>query len=245
MRSLLEKVAWFAEISRPARRRLTPHRFKEQYINKALSTYRDPTYLEIGVRQGESFRVVKAERKIGIDPVRTKQMETLKAGEEFFAMTSDTFFANHGSRVLEKASIHVALIDGLHEFRQAARDLVHLEPYMRPDGIVFFDDFNPRTRKRGANAPTGGAWNGDVWKVAALLSTARSDLKFWTVDADEGVGVVAGFDSGETGDMTQAMDSCDILDYAYLDANRASLLHLITPSAFEAVLTRLRDDAFR
>lgn len=239
MRPLTKTVAWLAEISRPARRRLTPHRFKEQYIGKALSTYRDPTYLEIGVRQGESFRIARAARKIGVDPVRTKEMATLRPGEEFFEMTSDVFFAQYSPGLLEPASVHVALIDGLHEFRQAARDLFNLEPYMRPDGIVFLDDFNPRTLERSADVPTGGPWNGDVWKVAVLLATARPDLKFWTVDADEGVGVVAGFHGGESPVSAQAMDGCEALDYSHLDSNRASVLHLIAPSAFDVLLTQL------
>ena len=243
MRSFTENVAWLAEISRPVRRRLTPNRFKEQYIKKALSTYVEPTYLEIGVREGESFRIARATRKIGIDPVRTKEMATLGPGEEFFAMTSDEFFAKQCPSVLERESIHVALIDGLHEFRQAARDLLHLEPYMRRDGIVFFDDFNPRTAERASDAPSGGPWNGDVWKVAVLLSEARPDLRFWTVDADEGVGVVAGFHGLHISDLTQAMDDCEKLEYSYLEEDRRTLLHVIAPSEFDVILKQLRNSA--
>ena len=245
MRSRSENVAWLAEMSRPARRRLTPHRFKEQYIKDALSTYRDPTYLEIGVRSGESFRIAKAARKIGVDPVRTEEMSRLRPGEEFFAMESDEFFADTCPRVLKPASVHVALIDGLHEFRQAARDLLHLEPYMRPDGIVFLDDFNPRTRERASDTCAGGPWNGDVWKVAVFLSEARPDLQFWTVNADEGVGVVSGFHGQYAEDIAQAMNDCKLLDYTHLEDNRASLLHLITPSQFGLVLARLRRSTIR
>ncbi len=242
MTTLSPFVAWVARVSRPARRRITPRRFKEQYINEALSRYEAPTYLEIGVRQGESFRIARAARKIGIDPVRFEEMSALRPDEEFFGMTSDQFFAEHAPGVLRPRSLHVALIDGLHEFRQAARDLFHLEPYMRPDGIVFLDDFNPRTPDRASDTPTSGAWNGDVWKLAALLSSLRRDLRYWTVDADEGVGVVAGFHSGWVGDVTDALDELKHLDFAYLEANRLHLLRLVPPSAFGQVLAAVHGE---
>ena len=231
-------AAWLAERSRPVRRRLSPERFKETYINRALAAHSDPTYLEIGVRHGESFRLARAARKLGIDPQATAEMMDLRPGEEFFATSSDEFFATNASRVLDHDSIHVALIDGFHEFRQVARDLLNVEPFMRSDGIVFLDDFNPRTRERAADEPTGEAWNGDVWKLAPFLAETRLDLQVWTVDADEGVGVIIGFDGGSVrfSDVTGVVERCKQLDYEELEQNRASTLRLIKPSGFGSIL---------
>ena len=183
-----------ARLSRPTRRRLAPTRFKETYVNRALARRSPPTvYLEIGVREGESFRIVRADTKIGIDPERTEGMSVLGPGERFFEVTSDEFFAAHADTVLESASIHVALIDGLHEFRQVLRDLTNLERFMRRDGVVILDDCNPKSAERSSETPIGGAWNGDVWKLPAFLIGERADLNVATIDADEGVGVVTGF----------------------------------------------------
>jgi hypothetical protein len=227
-----------AALSRPLRRRITPSRFKETYINSALSLHAAPTYLEIGVRDGESFRLVSAPRKIGVDPVPTEAMRTLRPGEEYFPIASDDFFRHEASSVLRPASVHVAQIDGLHEFRQAVRDLLNLEPYMRADGAVFFDDFNPRTRERARDTPTPGAWNGDVWKVAVFLACARPDLSYWTVDADEGIGLVVGFGGIAPGGLEDVIESAKRLDYSELERDRRATLHLIRPREFGPALVR-------
>jgi len=238
-------------LRRGYRRRLLrlvkPRDFKETYIGQALATYPDPTYLEIGVREGESFRLASATRKIGIDPVALPEMKQLRPGEEFYEMTSDEFFSQRASQVLGPASIHVALIDGLHEFRQVARDLLSLEPYMRPDGIVFFDDINPPTRDMASEAPPGAIdvrpgelWNGDVWKIGALIARACPDLTLRTIDADYGVGVLSGFGAASSRDVQVAIEECKALDYGELESSRRSLLELVAPMEFDAMLGAMR-----
>jgi hypothetical protein len=223
-----------------------PQAFKETYIAKALARYRKPTYLEIGVREGEAFRLAPARRKIGIDPVACPTMKPLRRGEEYFVMTSDEFFAERAPRALQPASIHVALIDGLHEFRQVACDLFNLEPYIHPDGLVFLDDMNPSSRDRAADLPPGKVdvpggveWNGDVWKIAALIARARPDLTLRTVDADQGVGVLSGFGRGHDEDVHTEIERCKTLDYGELERGREQLLHLVAPAEFDRILTEL------
>jgi hypothetical protein len=227
-----------ARISRPLRRRLLPNRFKETYVNRALVRYDRPTlYLEIGVREGESFRLAIADTKIGIDPDRMPMMARLQAGERFFQATSDEFFEDLAEDVLEPASIHVALIDGLHEFRQVLRDLTHLERYMRSNGVVILDDCNPPTPERGSDTPLiGGKWNGDVWKLPVYLIAERSDLAVATIDADEGVGVVTGF-----GTPVQPVDQAliaryKLLPYEYLASDRTRVLNLVPQARFDSLL---------
>ena len=160
----VRQLETLARISRPIRRRLTPNQFKETYVNRALARRAHPTlYVEIGVREGESFRYVNADTKIGIDPERMPSMKTLLPGETYFATTSDAFFKNRAHEVLAAESIDVALIDGLHEFRQALRDFTNLEPFMRKDGVVILDDCNPRAPsedRRYRSAAPGTATSG-------------------------------------------------------------------------------------
>ena len=110
--------------SRPIRRVMTPRQFKETYVNEALGDRSASTYLEIGVRDGESFRTARAGRKVGVDPVRHPALAALRTGEEFYEVTSDRFFAQLADQVFRESRVDVALIDGLHEFRQALRDLL-------------------------------------------------------------------------------------------------------------------------
>lgn len=230
-------VADIARRTRPLRRRITPREFKETYINEALARVPDAVYLEIGVRDGESMRIVRAERKIGVDPLRSAEMRTLRPGEEFYEKTSDAFFAEDAGSVLGDARIAVALVDGLHEFSQALRDVLNLEPYMREDGIIVVDDCNPPSRERAVDTPTGGVWNGDVWKIAAYLKDERPDLTYFTIDADQGIGIVSGFSGPQVAALPpgETVQRYKQLDYSYLDRNRTDVLGLVQ----KAPLSRL------
>jgi hypothetical protein len=223
--------------SRPVRRLVRPRQFKETYVNEALLGRPAATYLEIGVRDGESFRLARAGRKIGIDPDRRPALATLRPGEEFFEMTSDRFFDEVAPEVLAGVPVDVALIDGLHEFRHALRDLLGVERYLRADGVVVLDDCNPRSARAAAETGDGGAWNGDVWKVAAYVRRERPDLSFVTVDADQGVGIVTGF--GQPADLPspETVERYKALPYEHLDRNRPAVLGL-TPAAPLAALCR-------
>lgn len=224
--------------SRPVRRRVTPRQFKETYVNEALAGRESLVYLEIGVRDGESFRLARAARKIGIDPVRRPALAELRDGEEFFEMTSDDFFAVAAPQVLAGIRIDVALIDGLHEFRHALRDLLGVEQHMRADGVVVLDDCNPRTYRAAADTGDGGAWNGDVWKVAHYIRRERPDLRFVTVDADQGVGIVTGFGRPPADPDPETIGRYQRLPYEHLDRDRREVLGLVPPAPLAAVLRR-------
>jgi hypothetical protein len=222
--------------SRPVRRRLAPLRFKETYVNEALARRSAPTYVEIGVRDGESFRLARARRKIGIDPVRRPALATLRPGEEFYEMTSDRFFLEAAPAVLGGRTIDVALIDGLHEFRTALGDLLGLERYMVEDGVVVLDDCNPRSEREAAETGDGGAWNGDVWKVAEYVRRERPDLSFVTIDADQGVGIVTGFGEPVEVPAPATVERYKALPYEHLDRDRAAVLGLLGRGPLATVL---------
>ena len=224
--------------SRPVRRLVTPRQFKETYVNEALHERSDATYLEIGVRDGESFRLARARQKVGIDPVRRPALTDLQPGEEFFEMTSDDFFAEVAPEVLDDRTIDVALIDGLHEFRHALRDLLGVERYMRWDGVVVLDDCNPQSAQAAADSGDGGAWNGDVWKVAAFVRRERPDLTFLTVDADQGVGIVVGFGKDGSDPSEETVEHYKTLTYEHLDSHRREVLGLVTPAPLSTLLRR-------
>ena len=95
-----------ARISRPLRTTSGPEPVQGDVCQSRPRAWERPThYLEIGVRDGESFRLAKADVKIGIDPERMANMATLQPGEQLFETTSDEFFAEHAPRVLEPESV--------------------------------------------------------------------------------------------------------------------------------------------
>lgn len=224
------------------RRTLHPARYKETYINQALAGRSRPTtYLEIGVRDGVSLRAARADRKIAIDPCQLPAMAVLRRNEEFFKTTSDEFFDKYAPAALTERSIDVALIDGLHEFRQVLRDVTNLERYMRPDGIIFLDDCNPGDARRAAPIREGaGPWNGDVWKIGPYLAGERPDLRFTTLDADQGIGLVTGFGSQPRPEPEESVvRRYKDLSYDHLAANRVALLNLVPPEQLAVILRRI------
>lgn len=216
------------QAARPIRRKLTPGAFKEHYLNSALRGRASSTYLEIGVRWGESLRAVHAERKIGIDPVRHPAVAYPLPGEEFHECPSDVFFRDVAPSVLEVGSVHAALIDGLHEYGQALRDLLNLEPYMAKGGLVVLDDCNPRSEEMAVDTPTGGAWNGDVWRVMMLVRRECPDLGSLTLDRDQGVGLIWGFkDRSEPRRLdSDVLDRYKAVPFSVLQADRRSTIGL-------------------
>lgn len=198
-------ISRVATASRPLRRRLTPRQFKETYIREFLADRPGAVYVEIGAQTGESFREVRAKRKI------------------------------------EPESVDLALVGGRHEFRQALRDVLHLEPYMRRDGLIVVDGCNPMTRDRAEDTIRSGTWNGDVWKVISFLRDHRSDLTCVTIDADQGVGLVTGFHGRAPDPDPAVVDNVKALDYSTLESYRSDVLGLMRPAPLRQVLAGAPD----
>jgi hypothetical protein len=165
-------------------------------------------------------------------------MQELRAGEEFFTMGSDRFFAEEAPDLFSVRKIDVALVDGLHEFGQALRDVLNLERFMVPNGLIVLDDCNPPTLERGSDIPNGGEWNGDVWKVAAFLREQRPDLRYVTVNADEGIGLLSSFAQPKAHPDAETVSKYKELNYSYLEQHRAEVLNLVSPGAMNSLWDR-------
>lgn len=197
---------------------------KETHINRVLSRKKAPRiYLEIGVRDGACIRRIHAEERIAVDPNPLfEEDKDIWGGVDLYKTTSDEFFATTGCKLVD-----VALVDGLHEFRQALRDVLNLEKLMSPDGVIFIHDCNPITRRHQDDK--NFTWNGDVWKVADYLQRFRPELKFVTLDCDWGLGIVSGFDKNPPAPRTRDIEHVAGLDYSVLEKDRRKILNLRHP----------------
>ena len=175
---------------RSFQRRLSPEQYKEYYVQKALHAIGSLAYLEIGVRQGDSFRYIQATEKIGVDPCRTAEIAVLSEGETFYEMTSDEFFSGPAADLFARKPIGVCLVDGLHTFEQSLADVLNAAKFLHRDGTIVLDDVYPDTEDKAALAPHGRAWNGDVWKTMALLRSTQPEWEVFSIPVDEGVGMV-------------------------------------------------------
>lgn len=210
------------------RRRLELEYVKETHINRSLARARgQTTYVEIGVRDGQCIGQIRATTRIAIDPAPVGLNAPVWKGVILHQRTSDEYFDEVAPRELKDQRIDVALVDGLHEFRQTLRDVLNLEQYMSPDGVIYIHDCNPPTRENAENM--NGPWNGDVWKVALYLQRFRPDLKYFTRNCDWGLGVVRGFSQTPPEPEEREVERIAALDYDVLARNRNKILNLKWP----------------
>jgi SAM-dependent methyltransferase len=212
-------------------------------VQHALNGRLQRVYLEIGVGYGFSLRRISADEKIAVDPEfrlspRSRRKVEAKARTTYyFETTSDAFFANE-TAFLDQHGIDVALIDGLHTYRQALRDVENTLRYLRDDGVIVLHDCNPAKATIGYPAASYAefraqnrwhfVWSGDVWKAIVHLRSTRNDLRVAVLDCDLGVGVVRkGLPDSQ---LPYSPSQIDALNYADLAADREHLLNLKPPA---------------
>jgi hypothetical protein len=135
------------------------------------------TYLEIGVRGGDSLALSSAS-SIGIDPAY-EIAEGIALGSEvmLYRQTSDDFFA--ADQPLARFPVPVidlAFIDGMHLSEYALRDFANVERHIAPGGVIVFDDMLPRVGIHATRERKTRTWTGDVWKIIPTLRELRPDL---------------------------------------------------------------------
>ena len=229
-------------------------------VQQALDGRARRVYLEIGVCRGVAFRHITADEKIAVDPAfklstRARRLADAKArATHYFETTSDAFFANE-TAFLEQHGIDVALIDGLHTYRQVMRDVENTLRYLRDDGVIFLHDCNPANasiafpatsyadfraqhRWRDLLWVSRPLWSGDVWKAIVHLRSTRHDLRITVLNCDLGVGVVRkGVPESR---LPYSAAQIEALNYADLAADRDRLLNLKPPTYLAEFLSSER-----
>ena len=162
-------------------------------------------YLEIGVFNGHVFFKIKSTFKVAVDP--EFQFDVLrKIGKTFlnpynifnkyFSKTSDNFFAHDAPLLFAQKKVEIALVDGMHEYAYALRDVENILEYLSDDGVIIMHDCNPKTKEEAGtydewkSIGKTGQWNGDVWKTILHLRTFRKDMDVFVLDCDQGLGIV-------------------------------------------------------
>jgi hypothetical protein len=143
------------------------------------------TYLEIGVRDGQSMALSTA-RSIGIDPFFAVTHE-LRCDLHLVRTTSDEFFARSQPLAhFDRPEIDLAFIDGMHLSEYVLRDFVNVERFSHPGTVIVLDDVLPRTSEEAGRTRQGaarhGSWAGDVYKTVEVLRRLRPDLVVLEVD---------------------------------------------------------------
>lgn len=203
-----------------------------EVLPRIHSFLKPQTYVEIGIRNGQSFALAKtATASVGIDPAPDLKF-ALRPGARVFAMTSDTFFAQHNlANELGRDSVDLAFIDGMHLFEFALRDFVNLEKFSGPASTILVHDAYPVDRVTAARERTTQIWSGDVWKLILCLKKYRPDLRISTVDVPPtGLAIIRGLDRSSTALSSRLDGLCEefiACDYDEMDAGKARHLNRI------------------
>ena len=159
---------------------------KRHQLLKALHKALEPrTYLEIGVRDGLSLRLSRAQ-SIAVDPFYSLTAE-VRCDLHLVRASSDEFFARpHPLAHFSEPVVDLAFVDGMHLADYALRDFMNIERFCHPGTVIVLDDILPRSAVEGARRRAGaarhGAWAGDVYKVVEVLRRRRGDLQVYELD---------------------------------------------------------------
>jgi hypothetical protein len=169
-----------------------------EFMAQVHHLLRPQTYLEIGVRHGESLELASCP-SVAIDPAVSLTVE-LSEQVSLFEQTSDEYFARDDALApFNGRPPSLALIDGMHLVEYVLRDFINVERHSRWSTVVVIDDVLPRRAVETARERATRFWTGDVYKIVAILRKARPDLVCIEVDTSpSGVLIVLGLDPGST-----------------------------------------------
>ncbi|UCC43652.1 MAG: class I SAM-dependent methyltransferase [Candidatus Zixiibacteriota bacterium] len=171
---------------------------------------------------------------------------SLQNSTQYYQMTSDDFFTQ-ADTIVGPLGIDVAFVDGLHEWKQAVRDVENCLRYLNNGGVIVMHDCSPiseliatpfdRLEEAKKDPKWDGAWTGDVWKAVAWLRSAHHDLRFTAFNCDWGVGVIT---RGRPDSVLRyTRDEVAELPYEKLDQNRSRILNLKDPSNLDDFVAAL------
>jgi hypothetical protein len=215
------------------------------FIERLIKEKRFRNYLEIGVFLGKVFFYVSAPKKVAVDPEFRfgtyrkikrifKKFNNLWA--RFYEKTSDDFFAAVAPDLYKNEPIDLCLVDGMHEYHFALRDVENTLKYLQNGGVIIMHDCNPLTPEEAISFEEWKAidfksnWNGDVWKSIVHLRSLRDDINVFVLDCDHGLGVVSFGKPEKKLDYTAAQ--IEAMTYEDLARNRKELLNLKDPKYF-------------
>lgn len=147
--------------------------FRWDLIQHIIDKYSFNSYLEIGCDKDQSFSKIRIKNKVGVDPISGGTIRD----------TSDNFFKYNNQK------FDIIFIDGLHHYKQVAKDIKNSLKILNPNGYILIHDCLPRSIAHQAVPRYRGSWNGDVWKSIVEMRTL-ANIDTYTCQIDFGVGVI-------------------------------------------------------
>jgi tetratricopeptide (TPR) repeat protein len=202
-----------------------------QVMDRMHEHLKPRTYIEIGVAEGTSIRLVRpGTSALGVDP-EPKIAFALPQNVRVFAEPSDDFFARHDVRAeLGGKPVELAFIDGMHHFEYALRDFMNLERLCLPASTILVHDCFPHDRRTAQRERETAFWSGDIWRLVLLLKKYRRNLSIHTIAAPPtGLLMIRNLDPSSNfikHNLERLCEEFMRLDYGLLNKDRAGKLNL-------------------
>lgn len=194
---------------------------RTQLINTIIRNNNYKSYLEIGVntpaQPGYNWNNTEVELKHGVDP--NPQVHAT------YPVTSDEFFAKHINRKYD-----LIFVDGLHIFEQVYKDIINSLKWLNENGTIVVHDCNPIKEITQRRVRASDVWHGDVWKAILKLRMENPNIEIYTVNTDEGCAIIK---KGKQELFKIENNQSDIYNFDFFDANRKSILNLISVNEFK------------
>jgi hypothetical protein len=159
-------------------------------INNLARRLNIQSYLEIGVNEGDTFRLIEIPERTGVDPTLRFDPDTLRnQSTQLFSVTSDAYFAS----LPIGAKFDVIFIDGLHTFEQVVRDFSNAILHSHDRTVIILDDTRPSdvysslpdpretSKFREMFRSESKDWHGDVFKAVFYLHDFWPSVNYRTL----------------------------------------------------------------
>lgn len=230
-----------------------------EVLNALIKKNKVKNYLEIGVNRGKClFNIKGPERRFAVDPFfnfnlwkrfRAIVLNPDNLKNHYFEVTSDAFFAKE-TALLQKNTLDLAFIDGLHTYEQSLKDTLNTLQYLDANGVIVLHDCNPldalaafpavdidKAREElGNHKDWKNIWNGDVWKTIVYIRKNHPELTAFVLNTDHGLGFVCKKERGTLPAVFESFSNIDELDYAFFEKNREALIDLKPVAYFSEFL---------
>ncbi|MBM3247535.1 hypothetical protein FJZ17_03295 [Candidatus Pacearchaeota archaeon] len=217
-----------------------------EIIQRLINKIKAKNYLEIGVKNCNTFNKIKCRNKIAVNPIINNRKKDFFS--RYYEATSNKFFENY-EKLLGKNKLEVVFIDGLHTFEQSLKDVLNSLNHLDNKGIIIMHDCNPQSKaaacpnQKEAKKIEGfnGNWNGDVWKTIVYLRENKKDLNVFVIDQDQGIGIISKKTENEKKIKELKIKPGDLnkLTYLELEKNRKDFLNLKNKEYLEEFIKKL------
>lgn len=170
-----------------------------EVLQPLINLFKDPKYLEIGVEGGITFHLVKAAKKIAVDPIFRFDVPEPRITDsvEYHEVTSDAYFGS----LKRSDKFDVIFVDGLHTNEQTLRDLLNAIEHLSEDGVVVIDDVLPSSYAASLDVQAdaeffrntvnrerfdGDNWMGPVYRVVYFIATFMQSFRYATITENHG-----------------------------------------------------------